>query len=366
MTAMHVTHLVPAPFDPEDGVLGGAERYSFELARHMAERVPTELVTFGARARCATAGALRITVLEARYVRGQRSNPISAALWRALSPASVVHCHQQHVLASSLSALAARTRGRRVFATDLGGGGFDVSGYISTDRWYHGHLHVSEFSRRVAGHEGSARARVILGGVDAERFSPGAGKGAGVLFVGRLLPHKGIHDLLDAMPAGVPLRIAGQALDPTYAARLKSRAADRDVTFLHDLGDDQLVAEYRRARCVVLPSVHHTPDGGYTPVPELLGQTLLEGMACGRPVVCTDVASLPEVVVDGDTGFVVPAGNAAALRRAIETLHADPARAARMGEAGRRRVLERFRWGQVVERCLDAYETLPRVRRSRP
>ena len=48
---IRVAHLVPAPFDPEDGIIGGAERYSFELARHMAERVPTELISFGPRER---------------------------------------------------------------------------------------------------------------------------------------------------------------------------------------------------------------------------------------------------------------------------------------------------------------------------
>jgi glycosyltransferase involved in cell wall biosynthesis len=108
----------------------------------------------------------------------------------------------------------------------------------------------------------------------------------------------------------------------------------------------------------VLPSVYHTPDGGYTPVPELLGQTLLEGMACGRPAICTDVASMPEVVVHEETGLVVREGDPAALRRAIGTLRSNPDTAARFGGAGRQRVLERFQWSHVVDRCLDAYESL--------
>ena len=125
-----VAHIVPAPFDPEDGVVGGAERYSFELARHMAERVPTRLITFGHRERAATSGRLEVKVLRAHYVKGQRSNPVSPRLWSELRDATVVHCHQQHVLASSLAALFTRLRRRRVFATDLGGGGFDISGYV--------------------------------------------------------------------------------------------------------------------------------------------------------------------------------------------------------------------------------------------
>ena len=50
---LRIAHIVPAPFDPDDGIIGGAERYSFELARYMAERVPTRLISFGDRERTA-------------------------------------------------------------------------------------------------------------------------------------------------------------------------------------------------------------------------------------------------------------------------------------------------------------------------
>jgi glycosyltransferase involved in cell wall biosynthesis len=245
-----------------------------------------------------------------------------------------------------------------VFVTDLGGGGLDVSAYISTDRWYHGHLHISEYSRKVAGHDRHPRARVILGGVDPEKFSPGDAAADAVLFVGRLLPHKGIHDLIDAVPADMPLRIVGQAMDAEYLQTLRARAAGKCVTFLHDRDDEQLVEEYRRALCVVLPSVYTTPSGQTTKVPELLGQTLLEGMSCARPAICTDVASMPEVVVDRETGYVVPPNNPTAMRSALMTLSSDRALAERMGHAGRQRVLDRFRWDHVVDRCLDAYASL--------
>src|SRR5687767_6195597 len=123
-----VAHVVPAPFDPEEGIVGGAERYAFELARHMSERVTTRLVTFGATKRTAHVGRLEVLVLnDACYVRGQRTNPVAPAMLGALRGATVIHCHQQHVMASSLAAVFARLTGRRVFVTDLGGGGFDVS-----------------------------------------------------------------------------------------------------------------------------------------------------------------------------------------------------------------------------------------------
>ena len=352
---MTVAHLVPAPFDPQDGIIGGAERYSFELARHMAERVDTRLVTFGRNARSERVGRLEVRVLDGFLVRGQRSNPIAASLPGALRGAEVVHCHQQHVIASSVAAAFARLTRRRVFVTDLGGGGLDVSSFVSTDAWYHGHLHISEYSRLVSGHSRTRSARVILGGVDTTRFTPGDQPGDAVLFVGRILPHKGIHDLIDAVAADVPLRIVGKAMDPGYLDQLHGRARGKRVTFVHDADDAALLAEYQRAACVVLPSVYTTPDGRTTQVPELLGQTLLEAMACARPVICTEVASMPEVVVHGETGFVVPPGNPNALAAAIATLRSDRHGADAMGRAGRRRVLDRFQWAQVVDRCLEAY-----------
>lgn len=354
---VRVLHVVPALFGA-GGVVGGAERYALELARHMAEAVPSSLVTFGEQGRRETIGKLDVRVLGAPwYVRGQRTNPVSAALLGELRRADVVHCHQRHVLASSLAALACRLTGRRVYATDLGGGGWDVSAYVPTDRWYHGHLHISEYSRGVNGHAGRRRAHVILGGVDAEKFSPddSSGRDGGVLFVGRLLPHKGVDDLIKALPAGMRLDIVGQPYDARYVEDLKRLSEGKLVKFRHDCDDAALVAAYRRASCVVLPSVYRGMYGQETRVPELLGQTLLEGMACGAPVIATDVASLPEVVEDGVCGFVVPPNDPAALGAKLRWLREHPERAAEMGREARRRVLDKFTWGAVVRRCLEIY-----------
>jgi glycosyltransferase involved in cell wall biosynthesis len=173
--------------------------------------------------------------------------------------------------------------------------------------------------------------------------------------VGRLLPHKGINYLIEALPPGLRLEVVGPAFDEQYLEDLHKLAAGKCVTFHTDCDDAALVEHYRRAMCVVLPSVYRSTPGVETPVPELLGQTLLEGMACGAPALCTAVASLPEVVEDGVTGFVVPPNNAAALCERLCWLRAHPQVAAEMGMAGRRRVLERFTWPSVVRRCLTIY-----------
>jgi glycosyltransferase involved in cell wall biosynthesis len=216
---------------------------------------------------------------------------------------------------------------------------------------------LSEYSRHVHGHATLTRAQVVGGGVDVNKFSPDASvpRDGGALFVGRLLPHKGVSDLIRGLPDGLALSIVGPAPDAETKTRLVALAQGRKVTFLHGLDDEGVVREYRRALCVVLPSVYRTDDGRETRVPELLGQTLLEGMACGTPAICTQVASMPEVVDDGVTGFVVPPNDPAALGERLAWLRAHPREGAAMGAAGRARVLERFTWGSVVSRCLDAY-----------
>jgi alpha-maltose-1-phosphate synthase len=352
-----VVHLVPALFGAA-GVVGGAERYALELAKQMSLRVPTKLVTFGRADQSTRIGPLDVRVVDhAWHVRGQQNNPLSAAALPEILAADVVHCHQQHILMSSLTALVARATGRKVFVTDLGGGGWDLSAYVSTDGWFHGHLHISEYSRKVFGHEGNPHARVILGGVDTGKFAPDPAvpRSRTPLFVGRLLPHKGVDDLISALPAGMALDIVGPPGGSDYVKRLKQQAEGKCVRFLHDCDDTQLVSMYRRALCVVLPSVYRMPDGTETKVPELLGQTLLEAMASGTPVICTNVASMPEIVDDGRTGFVVEPGDPHALGERLRWFAEHPAQAGEMGAAGRQVVLDRFQWPQVVERCLDAY-----------
>jgi glycosyltransferase involved in cell wall biosynthesis len=115
------------------------------------------------------------------------------------------------------------------------------------------------------------------------------------------------------------------------------------------------VSAYHSARCVVLPSVYDDMYGQHTDVPELLGQTLLEGMACGAPGICTDVASMPEIVRHGETGFVVTPGNLAELTEALGSFARDPNRAARMSVAAVADIRNRFTWPAVVRHCLELY-----------
>ncbi len=183
---MRVIHTIPALFSSTGaGILGGAERYALELARHMAERVPTTLVSFGTQDSETQEGNLKIRIFgNPIHVRGLPSNPFSLQAVAFLRNADVIHCHQRHIVMSSAAAALARATGKKVFVSDLGGGGWDISRYISTENWYHGHLHISAYSRQISKQSGSSRAHVIMGGVDTGRFSPNPNtpKNGNVLF----------------------------------------------------------------------------------------------------------------------------------------------------------------------------------------
>src|SRR5262249_51894485 len=126
-------------------------------------------------------------------------------------------------------------------------------------------------------------------------------------------------------------------------------ARGRNVDFLGTADDADLPSLYQSAEVFVLPSVHTTRYGRTVRISELLGLSVLEAMACGTPVVASAVGGVPEIVTDGETGFLVPPGDVDALRERVGLLLGDPGRARRMGAAARESVLERFTWQRVAE-----------------
>jgi glycosyltransferase involved in cell wall biosynthesis len=354
---VNVGIVYPIPFGTE-GVFGGAERYVSGLARELSRTEATTLVTIGPRRVSERAGRLRIeTHPFLALVRGVRHNPFALGFLKSLAGVDIIHCHGYSTLSTDLSVLFARLTRKKVFITDHGGGAD-----VSLTRWANvadladGLLMVSEFASRSFGASRTART-IVYGGVDVERFSPGPRRvgGGTVLFVGRLLPHKGVNYLIEAMDPHTPLRIVGQPYDRRYHEHLRQLADGKNVTFVSGAGDDDLVNEYRSSSLVVLPSVYEDIYGHRSPRPELLGLAALEAMACGVPVLCTSVGGLPEVVEDGRTGFVVPPNDAGALAARIALVREQPDRLRRMGERARARVLDRFTWARVAQRCLTAY-----------
>ncbi len=360
---MKVLHLSPTGFGP-GGVTGGGERFARELARAMAARADVTLVTFGDGRMSKRQGSLALE----QWPRGVLArwhplavNPLRWRLLRYLRYADVIHVHQVFTWLAAFAVWVGSRWGTPTFLTDLGGGHpYAPASYLPVLPRATGLLLLSEYSRRLWAEQPPGcrpeRLEVISGGVDLERFSPGPGRQPGkVLFVGRLLPHKGLEYLLEAIEPPMHLVVVGSASHEGYAGELQRRAASMSVSFDFEATDNQLVAHYRSAMATVVPSVYRSASGVETRIPELLGLVALESLACGTPVIVSDVASLPELVEDGRTGFIVPPNDGVAIRERLRYLLAHPGEVERMGQAGRAVVQERFRWDRVVERCLRVY-----------
>lgn len=179
--------------------------------------------------------------------------------------------------------------------------------------------------------------------------APYAGAEPRLLCVGRLIPVKGHLVLFRAVAQararlpGLMLDVAGHGpLEPALRAYVRELGLSEAVRFLGFVSPVQAAVE--RAAVVVVPSLG-----------EGFGMVALEAMERGRAVIASDVGGLPEIVADGETGLVVPAGDTEALAEAIVALGRDLDRAAAMGLAGRQRALESFRQEQCTERVEALY-----------
>jgi glycosyltransferase involved in cell wall biosynthesis len=192
---------------------------------------------------------------------------------------------------------------------------------------------VSRALAQAAERLGARDARVVPNGVAIPHDVGEEADPPEVLYAGRLSPEKGIEDLLAASD-GLHLVVAGDGpLRPQVPQALGM------------LPRGELSGLYDRAAVVVFPSRR---DG--FPV------ACAEAMAHGRPVVATAVGGLPDMVVDGETGLLVPPGDARALRAAIDGLLADPGLRRRLGAAGRERIAALSSWERVIDDTLAAYE----------
>ncbi len=191
-----------------------------------------------------------------------------------------------------------------------------------------------------------------------------------VLFVGRITPEKGVHVLMEAMervlrkcPECVLLIVGGFFVNPPKPRgrgvsvaqsngfetlkenyeeylRRQARPLGERVRFLGEIPHSQLWACYRVCDVFVHPSLWHEP----------FGMILTEAMLCERPVVSTRTGGIPEIVAHQETGLLVEPNDPQALSDAIIELLEDERLRRAMGQAGRRRVEERFTWDHTARR----------------
>jgi starch synthase len=227
-----------------------------------------------------------------------------------------------------------------------------------------------------------ARVEVVYNGIDTEEYKPDRSRDVlerhgvdpdrpSVVFVGRITRQKGVAYLLEAARSFAPeaqlVLCAGAPDTPELGAevarRVEALRGERDGVLWIDrmLPKPDVIGLLSHATVFACPSIY-----------EPLGIVNLEAMACEAAVVASAVGGIPEVVVEGETGLLVPyepssdgspeprdpAAFAAGIAERVNALVADPARAAAMGRAGRERAVGAFAWGAIAERTVGVYRRL--------
>ncbi|HZQ07631.1 MAG TPA: glycosyltransferase family 4 protein [Anaerolineae bacterium] len=206
--------------------------------------------------------------------------------------------------------------------------------------------------------------RVVYNGIDPQQFFPqtpdaewrsrviGDANALTMFYAGRLVRWKGVQYLIDALALlaqtrNVQLLIAGEG---EYRHELEQRAREQGIAdcvqFLGYIPSDALPSYYAIADVVALASYAN----------ETFSIMSAEAMACARPVIGTRFGGIPEVIADGETGFLAEPENANDLAEKLGRLLDDAALRERFGQCGRQRVLKLFTWDTVTERVLDAYK----------
>ena len=212
------------------------------------------------------------------------------------------------------------------------------------------------------------RIRVIRNGIDTAEYVPDPGTGVlqrfgldpgrpYVIFVGRITRQKGVPVLLRAAasldPEAQLVLCAGQPDTPELAAEVTGlvtglQASRTGVIWIPEmLAKPDVIQLLSHAVAFACPSLY-----------EPLGIVNLEAMACGTAVVASAVGGIPEVVADGETGLLVRPDDPAALAAALNALLRDPARAAAMGLAGRKRAMSEFGWDTIAAQTAALYAEL--------
>jgi phosphatidylinositol alpha-mannosyltransferase len=211
---------------------------------------------------------------------------------------------------------------------------------------------VSDSARRAAEPYLGEPFEIVPNGIDLPaEFDPGDRNG-NVVFIGRNEPRKGLPVLLSAWPevharTGARLRLVGaDPLSIRWLARRRHFSLE-GVDLLGGLSEDELTAELQRASLLVAPSL-----GG-----ESFGMVLTRAFACATPVVASDIEGYAQVADHGETGMLVPPGDARALGAAVVALLEDEDHRRALGVAARE-AAEPYSWDRIGRRLLGIYERL--------
>jgi glycosyltransferase involved in cell wall biosynthesis len=176
---------------------------------------------------------------------------------------------------------------------------------------------------------------------------PGVGRDLGyALFVGRLIENKGVRQLVDVWSTidNLPLKIVGEG---PLGAELREQAAamGANIQFLGLQPSDEVLQQLHGARVLLVPSLHR----------EGFPRVVTEGLACGVPIIASNVEPLPSIVQDGDTGLIFAARNLADLQAKIEQMNDDVEARQRMRHAARVDYENNYNADSNYQRLVDIY-----------
>jgi len=359
---------------------GGVEVFSYELTRRLSEmgyEIQVLTTDFASRPGPDTVDGVMVHRYRIPFFAFRTPIIPHIPLRLPLHQSDLIHIISTYPTLTDLGLIVGKILGKPMIVThQLDGGAEGWLGRAATELYHHtlaGPLiHLAD--RVVATSHSYAATSPILSGilekvkiipnaVDETVFNPdadgsrvtaeyGLERTRNVLFVGRLVPYKGVEYLLSAIRilrrefADIRLLLVGEG---ELEWRLRSRAEElgigEQVVFAGHVPNSGLPPFYASSELTVLPSVSRL---------EAFGITLIEAMACGKPVVASSIPGVREVVEDGVTGYLVPPRDPHALAGAISRILRERDLAERMGLEGRRRVEEKYTW----ERVASSYDRL--------
>ena len=385
-------------------IYGGAGVHVEYLTRELAKLLPVEVRCFGDQSEPDKNPAVRGFGLDASgWTAPKPLQSAFGAVQRCLDfntaaiDASIVHCHTWYshfggILAKlnygiPLVITVHSLEPLRPWKREQLGGGYDFTCWLERTalEMADAVICVSEGTRRDVEslfRIDPARLHIIHNGIDPEEYRPVATRAAldrfgidpskpFVLFVGRITRQKGIIHLVNAIkhldPGFQIVLCAGAPDTPQIAEEMKTavtaaRATREGIVWIGEMIDNPSKIElYSHAAVFVCPSIY-----------EPFGIINLEAMACGVPVVASAVGGIPEVVVEGETGYLIPLEQmtespyepidpekfSADLAARINELMSDPAKRRAYGAAGRQRALDHFSWSAIARQTQSLYQSL--------
>ncbi|MCP4346506.1 MAG: glycosyltransferase family 4 protein [Desulfobacterales bacterium] len=202
----------------------------------------------------------------------------------------------------------------------------------------------SSIARELKTHYGLMNVKVMNNGINPGNFKKAAQVYSRpvVLFVGKVTQGKGVTDILAAFSLvrlKVPdaeLWLVGVGELAEKIRHMQKTGQARGVRLLGMLDFSEVLDVYRQARIFVLPSYY-----------EGMPNVILEAMASGLPVIGSDVSGIPDLIADGETGYLVPVRNPKILAKRMTDLLLHPEHCIKMGNRGRERVFDKFTWDAV-------------------